>query len=168
MELTSKVEKKVKEVFASDKDMQEKLLNLDLDAIRELGREANASFSVEDIIDCYETKTCDYLYKLAKSKKVKSELYFEFISGNPTPYSIGNEVSPFTNSNYTEEEFNKLDVETIKELGIYAKRGFTFDEVISNYESNSMDKLYEEAKKKLRYTDFYFKYLGEKQSEVRK
>ena len=167
MKLTDELIEKIKEIFSNDIEMQNKLLNLDIETIRELGREANSNFTFDDVIECYESKTLDYLYKLAQKKAARSKLYFRLVGNGRDPYFLKREVNPMFKKKLTDKELSELDNEAIKELALYAKSGFTFDDIITSYESDSMDELYEEAKNKKRYSNFYFERVGEK-SAIRK
>lgn len=77
MKLTDELIKKIKEIFSNDIEKQNKLLNLDVETIRELGREANSNFTFDDIIISYESDSMDELYEEAKNKKRYSNFYFE-------------------------------------------------------------------------------------------
>lgn len=162
MKLTDELIEEIKSVFSNDVEMQNKLLNLDVETIRELGREANKNFTFDEVIECYESKTLDYLYKLAKKRETRSKLYFKLVGNGSDPYFIKRVVNPLFKKGLTDKELLELDNETVKELGIYANSGFNFNDIIISYETDSMDELYEEAKNKKRYSNFYFERVGEK------
>ena len=79
MTWSAKTDKKINELFKYEPKLRDKLLAHDPDTIRELGKNANSGFTSEEIIECYENNSIDYLYKMAKRKLELMDLYFELI-----------------------------------------------------------------------------------------
>ena len=162
MVLNNELEKKINEVFSKNIELRERLLALDPEAVIEIRTEGNSNFSSEDVIDCYETDSMGYLYKMAIKKKTYSQIYFEMIGNGKDPYFTPDESCKYDDTPMTKEELLKSDVETIKNIGIYGKSGISSQTVIDKYEKKENDKLYEIAKKKIMCTEAYFEYIGEK------
>lgn len=165
MELTMELKNKIRETFVNNVELREKLLDFDVDAIRKIGTEGKTNFSPEDVIDCYETESMNYLYKMALKKKKYSQLYFEIIGNGTDPYFIEDESSTkYDNTPMTREELLRCDPDTIREIGIYGQNGISSKTVIDKFNNNENDKLYEIAKKKIMCVEAYFEYIGEKVS----
>lgn len=86
MELTEELKVKIGEVFANNVELREKLLNFDVDAIREIGSYGKGGISAQTVIDKIDNNESDKLYEIAKKKVMCTEVYFEYIgektSGN--------------------------------------------------------------------------------------
>ena len=162
MVLNEELKNKINEVFSKNVELRESLLSLDADAVLKIGTEGKSNFLPEDVIDCYETESMSYLYKMALKKKVYSQIYFEMIGNGSNPYFLPDDSTKFDDAPMTREELLKSDPETIKEIGMYGKSGIAAHTVIEKYESSENDKLYEIAKKKIMCTEAYFEYIGEK------
>jgi len=70
MVLNEELKNKINEVFSKNVELRESLLSLDADAVLKIGIEGKSNFSPEDVIDCYETESMSYLYKMAKEESI--------------------------------------------------------------------------------------------------
>ena len=82
-----KTDKKIAQLFKNNPEEREKLLAHDPETIRELGKYANSGFTNEEIVECYENGSMDYLYKIAKRKEELINLYYELI-GEEKPKTL--------------------------------------------------------------------------------
>ena len=80
MMLSKETQDKINDLFKNDNEMRTKLLNIDADAIREIGSRAQKGIPFEDVVDAYESQSpeiMEYLYKQAKRLQGYQELYNE-------------------------------------------------------------------------------------------
>ena len=120
-------------------------------------------FSAEEVMECCEIDTIDYLYNKAKKKKNYARIYSELIGNGSNPYTINDDIGTlFDDNDESKEELLKKDPEVIRMFGRYGYSGFTPDEIINYKESNSIDKLYKRAKKKSMFLDIYYEAIGER------
>lgn len=83
MELNVQVNRKIRELFKDDKELMDKLLKHDLDAIRKIGTYSNTGFTSEEIVNAYKTGKIDDLYKQAERKTEMRILYYHLIGEEP-------------------------------------------------------------------------------------
>lgn len=80
MMLSKQTQDKINKLFKNDEETRIKLLNVDADAIREIGSKSQKGIPFEDVVAAYESqdpKVMEYLYKQAKRLEGYQELYNE-------------------------------------------------------------------------------------------
>ena len=87
MEWSVQTNKKIRALFKNDKELMQKLLDYNLDAIREIGTYSNTGFTSEEIVSAYKNGKIDKLYKEAERKTQIRVLYYELI-GEEAPKAL--------------------------------------------------------------------------------
>ena len=80
MGISKETQAKINILFKTNSEMKEKLLQCDVDAIREIGKKKKKGMNPDDIIAAYESgdpETMKYLYLQAKRLVGLQELYKE-------------------------------------------------------------------------------------------
>ena len=179
MELSIETRKDIREVFKDNQDLINILLSSDIERENnsELRKKYNEEvskiqafgyerFSAEEVMECCEIDTIDYLYNKAKKKVDYARVYSELIGNGPNPYTIDEGVGNlFDDNNESKEELLSKDAETIKLYERYGYSGFTPQEIIKYKESDSIEELYKKAKKKSMFLDLYYEAIGEKRTK---
>ena len=83
MEWSVQTNKKIRALFKNDKELMQKLLEYNSDAIREIGTYSNTGFTSEEIVNAYKSGKIDKLYKEAERKTQIRVLYYELIGEEP-------------------------------------------------------------------------------------
>ena len=80
MEIPEKIEAEIKRIFSNNIKLMNKLLNLDADAIRFIGREAQYKIDPDVIIKNHESNQDEETYDFALKLKDEYKLYIELCS----------------------------------------------------------------------------------------
>ena len=83
MDLNIHINKKIRELFKDDKELQDKLLHRDSESIRKIGSYSNIGFTSEEIVSAYKKGKIEELYKEAERKTKIRILYYELIGEEP-------------------------------------------------------------------------------------
>lgn len=176
MELTISDRKDIREVFKGKDEIikillstiDERIKNKELDnkykeeisKIQAIGYE---NFSAEEVMECCEIDTLDYLYNEAEKRVNYARIYSILIGNGPDPYTINDDVGTlFDNNTESREELLKKDPDTIKMYERYGYSGFSPKEILKYKESNNVEELYRRAKQKDKFLNMYYEYIGEK------
>ena len=165
MNLTIDTKKDIEKVFKNNKRIRNGLLKGEPDpsVIAEVRNYGSSNFTFDEVIECYELGTMEYLYNLALKKVDYYRVYSEIIGNGSNPYSIDLEIETmFDSCEKSREELLKEDVDTIRKIGRYSEFGISPIKVIESYENDNTEELYKLALKKQLYNDIYYEYLGEK------
>lgn len=169
MELTIETKKDIQEVFENNPKVREILFfsdeerknspeknNAYYEEIEKIRVYGTSNFSAEEVLECFEIDSLDYLYNQAIKKDNYARIYSEIIGNGPNPYTIKDEINTlFDDDERTKEELLKVDNDTMQNIGRYGGSGFTAKEVIRYYDSNKMEELRKRAEKKLMYKEIY-------------
>lgn len=75
MEISEELQEKIESLFKNNKELRDKLLAGDPDAISYIGEAGQTRFDPADIVASWESDTIEYLYKKAKKMIEVRELY---------------------------------------------------------------------------------------------
>jgi hypothetical protein len=170
MELAIETKKDIREVFENNAKVRDILLLSDeerknspdkskayyeeIEKIRTFG---TSKFSANEVLECFDLDSLDYLYNQAVKKNDYARIYSEIIGNGSNPYTIEDEIGTlFDDSTESREELLKKDSNTMQQIGRYGASGFTAKEIINYYNSNKMDELHKKAEKKNMYKEVYY------------
>ena len=77
MKISDELKLKIEKAFPYNKELVNKLLSGDVDAIRSIGIMSGKGIDPIDVIESYENKSMDYLYRKAKKMIDLQALYEE-------------------------------------------------------------------------------------------